>query len=119
MLIPEMGSIHLFKVQSVDGVPCIPGTVDHSFEGHEALFVYDPKHQTATASYPVSKRFALYAVAKDAVIIDYKNSTTNGIELLAYQVIDVQPDVAMVALTGVAHISNNIVKGDIHNGKSD
>lgn len=117
MSLPDNGSIHLFNVQPVNGVPCFPGTVNHDFEGHEALFVYDPKRQTATVSYPVSKRFALYAVAKDAVIIDYENSPTDGIKLLCYQVISVQADVIIAALIGAAHFSNNIVKGDISYGK--
>ena len=114
MPLPDNGSIHLFKLQFVDGVPCFPGTVNHDFKGHEALFVYDFERQTATESYLVSKRFALYAVAKDAVIVDYKNSTTDGIKLRCYQVISVQSDVIIAALIGAAHFSNNIVKGDIY-----
>lgn len=114
MIIPDHGSIHLFKVQLVDDVPCIPGTVNRSFDGKEAVFVYDPKSKTATISYPVSKRFALYTVAKDAVIVDYKNNATDGMKMLCYQVLSVQPDTVIAALVGIAHFSNNIIKGDIN-----
>ena len=117
MLIPEHGSIHLFKIQFVDGVPCIPGTVNHTVDGNKALFVYAPEYKSATAAYKVSKHLALYPVAKGGIIIDYKNNTTDGIKLLCYQVISIQPNVAITALIGVAHFCNNIIKGENSDGK--
>lgn len=114
MLIPEMGSIHLFKVQSVDGVPCFPGTLNHNSDGKDALFVCTSEYKAVTAA-KVSGRFSLYPVAKNNIIFNYKNSTTDGIELLCYQVISVQPDVIIAALIGAAHFSNNIIKGVTEN----